>query len=118
MGRYLVNAENYAAVKRTYRLATEVADNFSDEVYSLRVLGDALIRYGQSDRERAEGEEAFEAAMNIGTRYPDLARNIDEISYTNLLTQLAWLSTWSGFDCRRASFNLEQADKFSQTTGT
>ena len=106
--------ENYRAAKQIYRQATLVADNFADEVTALRTFGLTMIRFAQIDRERSEGEQAFEQAMNIGSKYPDVARNPAEISYAHALTQTAWTDAWSGFDCNKAEFHLQQADKFEQ----
>ncbi|HXT78574.1 MAG TPA: hypothetical protein VN702_03345 [Acetobacteraceae bacterium] len=110
----LASFENYPAAKQMYKQAASVADNFSDEVSALRNLGVAMIRLAQTDHERAEGEQAFEKAMDIGAKYPEVARNPDEIAYTHALTQLAWTDAWSGFDCTKSEFHLQQADKFVQ----
>jgi hypothetical protein len=114
----LVGFEDYTAAKRAYRQAVAVADNFSDEVSALRSYGVTMIRYAHTDEERAEGERAFEQAMNIGTKYPDIAANPAEISAAHALTQLAWMDVWSDFDCTKALFHLQQADRFIASAAT
>lgn len=109
---HLRSFENYQAAKQIWRQATIVADNFSDEVSAIRAYGLAMISLAQSSDERAEGERQFEKAMDIGAKYPDVARDPAEIAYTHALTQLAWTDAWSGFDCAKAEFHLQQADKF------
>lgn len=102
--------ENFSAAKEMYRQATLVADNFSDDVSALRAYGLIMISFGSDAHERAEGERAFEKAVDIGARYPDVAHNLAEISYTNALTQVAWTDAWSGIDCRKAEVHLHAVD--------
>lgn len=110
----LTGFENYRAAKQMSRQATSVADNFSDEVSALRNFGLTIIRFASNDSERADGEHAFEEAMDIGSKYPDVARNPEEIAYAHALTQVAWTDAESGFDCTKAEFHIQQADKFTQ----
>lgn len=108
----LTSFENFTAAKEMYRQATLVADNFSDEVSALRGYGMSMIIWGNNAHERAEGEQAFEKAMNISAQYPDGGQGPAELSYTNALTQIAWTSAWSGLDCRKAEVHLQAADRF------